>query len=295
MTLLRRGNRRAAAGILAPAVFLAALILVALLSPWIAPYDPLAQGPDKLAGLGSGHLLGTDQFGRDILSRLIYGARADLVVSVGATAAAAVAGTTVGLVGGFFRGFVSGLSMRSMEVLLAFPPIVLALLVVALFGPGTLTLILTMGILFMPNFARITYGQVLSVRQRDFVTASRGLGAGPGWLLFRVVLPNVIGPLLVQVSLTLAAAMLLESGLSYLGLGVVPPTPSWGSMIAEAQNLGLDNPGFLIISCLVVIVTVLAFSLLGDALDRHLDPRRRAAGRAAAPTAAPERTAGGAV
>ncbi|WP_433606134.1 ABC transporter permease [Dactylosporangium sp. CA-139114] len=275
-----------------PAVFLAVLVLVALLAPWVAPVDPLAQGPDKLVGPGAHHLLGTDQFGRDILSRLLYGARADLVVSVGATAVAAVLGTTFGLVGGFFRGFIGGLSMRATEVVLAFPPIVLALLVVALFGPGTATLIITMGILFTPTFARVTYGQVLSVRQQDFVTASRMLGAGPGWLLFRVVLPNVLGPILVQTSLTLAATMLLESGLSYLGVGVVPPTPSWGSMIAEAQNLALSNPGFLIISCGIVVVTVLAFSILGDSLDRRFDPRRR--NRPAAATAGDLRTVGGA-
>lgn len=274
MTFVRR-SLTAQAGLWISGAFLLAIALLAVLAPAIAPFDPLLQGPDPYATFGSKYLLGTDQFGRDILSRLIYGARADLLVSIGATALAAFAGSSLGLAGGFLRGWIGGLFMRATEVVLAFPPIVLALLAVALFGPGALTLILAMGILFTPAFARISYGQVLSLRNRDFVLASRGLGARVPWLIFRVVLPNVLGPVIVQASLTLATAMLLESGMSYLGLGVVPPTPSWGSMIAEAQNLGLENPWFLAISCASVVLTVLAFSVLGDGLDRQLDPRRR--------------------
>lgn len=274
MISLRR-TMTAQAALWLPGAFLIGIGLLAVFAPVIAPFDPLEQGPNPYAPFGSEYLLGTDQFGRDILSRLIFGARADLLVSVGATALAAFVGISLGLAGGFLRGWVGSLFMRGTEVVLAFPPIVLALLAVALFGPGAMTLILSMGILFTPAFARIAYGQVLALRNRDFVLASRGLGARVPWLIFRVVLPNVLGPVIVQASLTLAAAMLLESGMSYLGLGVVPPTPSWGSMIAEAQNLGLENPWFLTVSCASVVLTVLAFSVLGDALDRQMDPRRR--------------------
>lgn len=274
MNLMRR-TFVAQAGLWLSGTFIICITLLAVFAPAIAPFDPLQQGPNSYATFGSKYLLGTDQFGRDILSRLIFGARADLLVSVGATLLAAFVGCSIGLAGGFLRGWVGGLFMRATEVVLAFPPIVLALLAVALFGPGATTLILSMGILFTPAFARIAYGQVLSLRNRDFVLASRGLGARVPWLIFRVVLPNVLGPVIVQASLTLATAMLLESGMSYLGLGVVPPTPSWGSMIAEAQNLGLENPWFLAISCGAVVLTVLAFSVLGDGLDRQMDPRRR--------------------
>jgi peptide/nickel transport system permease protein len=270
-----RGGSLPSADLLLPAGFITLLILLAVLAPWISPADPLAQTGNRLLAPGeAGHLLGTDQFGRDILSRLLHGARADLFISIGATALATVLGTVLGLVGGYFRGFFAGLTMRSIEVVLAFPPIVLALLVVTLFGPGAATLVLAMGVLFAPAFARITYGQVLSMRNREFVQASRVLGASDSRLIFRVVLPNVLGPIFVQVSLTLAAALLLESGLSYLGLGVVPPTPSWGGMVAEAQPLGTVQPSFLIITCSVLVLTVLAFSLLGDAFNKHLDPRR---------------------
>lgn len=267
---LRRPGPATAAG------FLVLLVLVALFADLIAPYSSIAQSSERLAGPSAAHWLGTDQFGRDTLSRLIVGSRVDLLVSVGATAVAAVLGVVVGLVGGSSRGMVGLLSMRVVEVILAFPPIVFALLIVTLFGQGEFTMIATMGILFAPAFARVVYGEVLTIRNLEYVQASEVIGSRRSRILFRVILPGVIPPVLVQVSLTLASTMLLSAGLSFLGLGVVPPTPSWGSMIGEGQALMLTNPLLLFVSSGVIVLTILAFSVLADAIERGLDPRRRA-------------------
>lgn len=266
---LRRPGTAAAAG------FLVLLILVALFADLIAPYSPIAQGGERLAGPSAAHWLGTDQFGRDTLSRLIVGSRVDLVVSIGATALATVLGVVVGLVGGSSRGIVGLLSMRGVEVILAFPPIVFALLIVTLFGQGELTLIVTMGILFAPAFARVVYGEVLTIRNLEYVQASEVIGSRRSRILFRVILPGVVPPILVQVSLTMATAMLLSAGLSFLGLGVIPPTPSWGSMIGEGQALMMTSPLLLFVSSGVIVATILAFSVLADGIERGLDPRRR--------------------
>lgn len=266
---LRRPGPALAAG------FLVLLIVVALFADLIAPYDPIAQSADRLSGPSAAHWLGTDRFGRDTFSRLIVGSRIDLLVAGGATAVATVLGVLVGLVGGASRGLVGLLSMRAVEVILAFPPIVFALLVVTLFGQSELTMIVTMGILFAPAFARVVYGEVLTIRNLEYVQASEVIGSRRSRILFRVMLPGVVPPVLVQVSLTLASTMLLSSGLSFLGLGVVPPTPSWGSMIGEGQALMLVSPLLLFVSSGMIVATILAFSVLADAIERALDPRRR--------------------
>lgn len=282
---LRRPGPAAAAG------FLILLLLVALLAGLLAPYSPIAQSSERLVGPSAAHWLGTDQFGRDTLSRLIFGSRVDLLVSVGATALAAVLGVVVGLIGGASRGVIGLLSMRGVEVVLAFPPIVFALLIVTLFGQGELTMIVTMGILFAPAFARIVYGEVLTIRNLEYVQASEVIGSRRSRILFRVILPGVVPPILVQVSLTLASTMLLSAGLSFLGLGVVPPTPSWGSMIGEGQALMLTSPLLLFVSSGVIVATILAFSVLADTIERGLDPRRRARrSRAARARLTPPRT-----
>lgn len=262
-----------------PGNFLAALFLVllvagALLAPWLAPHSSVAHSNQRLISPGADHLLGTDQFGRDIFSRLITGARVDLLVSFGAAALAAVLGVVIGLIGGTTKGFPRMLAMRGIEVILAFPPIVFALLVVTLFGPGSLTLILTMGILFAPQFARVVYGEVLTISNLEYVQASRVMGSSSLRVLFLVILPGALPPVLVQLSMTVATSMLLSSGLSYLGLGVVPPTPSWGGMIAEGQAIMMTSAGLLFFSSAAVVATVLCFSVLADALEKSLDPRR---------------------
>ncbi|MEV0733368.1 ABC transporter permease [Polymorphospora sp. NPDC050346] len=263
-------------------VVIGVVVAAAVLAPWLAPYGPLDQDiAQRLQGSSTDHWLGTDQFGRDVLSRLMWGARAELTIALGATAIALIVGTLIGLLSGYLRGVVEWLGMRSMDLVLAFPPLILALLVVALRGPGTGTLIVVLGVLFIPNFARVTYSQVLSVRGADYVDASRVLGASSFRILFRVVLPNSAAPVLAQISLTIAAVILLESGLSFLGLGVVPPEPSWGSMVADAQRYMVTNPGFIAISSATVLVTILAFSLAADSLRDLLDPRRAISGRKA--------------
>lgn len=253
------------------------VIAVAILAPLVAPHDPIAQNiANKLQPVGTpGHLLGTDQFGRDSLSRLIYGARIEIVVAVGATLFACVFGTFLGLMGGYFGRFIETVTMRLTDVILAFPPIILALLIVTIYGSGEVTLIVVMGLLFAPNFARITYGQVVGVKHAEYVEAAKAIGAPTSRILLRTVLPNIMSPIAVQMSLTLASTILLESGLSFLGLGVVPPTASWGLMVAEGQRFMASNPDLLLAPAIAVVATILSFSILGDALRDWLDPRSR--------------------
>ncbi|NMR32247.1 ABC transporter permease [Crystallibacter degradans] len=261
---------------LAAAVMVLVFILVMILAPLIAPADPLEQNiAMRFAPLGTpGYLLGADELGRDVLSRVIFGIRTELLVALSATLVAMVIGTVLGLVAGYFGGIIETLSMRGVDVILAFPPIIIALLATTLYGPGPGTLIAVMGVLFIPAFARIVYGQTLSVGRAEFVEASEVFGARVFVRLFRVILPNVIAPVFVQFSLTMATAILLESGLSYLGLGIVPPAPSLGTMVAEGQRYMSTEPAALLVPGTIVSLTILGFSLLGDALRDWLDPRR---------------------
>ncbi|MFB7893608.1 ABC transporter permease [Microbacterium sp. NPDC056044] len=251
--------------------------LVAIFAPLLAPYDPLAQDPAHrfTPPFTESHLFGTDQYGRDILSRLIFGARVELVTALAATGIAAVVGTAIGLIAGYAQGATRSVMMRSMDVLLTFPPLILALFAVTLYGQSMGTLILALALLFVPGFARVAYGQTLSVRSLEYVEAARLYGAKTPVILAGVILPNVAAPLLVRFSLTIAAAILLESGLSYLGLGIVPPEPSWGSMVAEGQRYMSTAPFVLLVPAITVVVSILAFSLLGDGIREWLDPRSR--------------------
>lgn len=262
------------------AAYVALMVVVVVAAPLLAPQDPLAQdvGSRLLRPGDGGHLLGTDALGRDLLSRLMHGARVELFIALGATLLAMGVGTLLGLLGGYFGGVVETLTMRVVvDVVLAFPPIILALLAVTLNGPGAATLILAMGVLFAPVFARITYGQTISVKRLEYVEAATAFGASTSRRLFGIILPNVSAPVIVQFSLTIATAILLESGLSYLGLGVVPPTPSWGSMVAEGQRYLSSDPHALLVPGAAVVLTILAFGILGDALREWLDPKSRSA------------------
>jgi peptide/nickel transport system permease protein len=252
----------------------AAVVLVALAAPILGLADPVQQDiARRLSGPTAGSPLGRDEFGRDVLSRLIWGARASLTVAFASAAIACALGTLLGLLGGWFRGLGELLALRSMDIVLCFPPILLALLVVTLLGPGSGTLILVLSILFLPGFVRVTYAEVLSARSHDYVEAVRALGAGPLRILVVTVLPNVAGPILVQLSLAVAAAVVLESGLSFLGLGVVPPEPSWGLMIRGARATMAQAPLLLLWPCAVLTFTILAMNLLCDALRDWVDPR----------------------
>lgn len=258
--------------------YLIVMLVVMVLAPLFAPYDPISQNVALrlLPPFSEGHLLGTDELGRDILSRIMYGAQIELFIALGATLLATALGTLLGLLGAYFNGVTEFITMRLVvDVVLAFPPIILALLAVTLYGPGSVTLIIAMGVLFAPIFARITYGQVLSVKREEYVDSAKTFGAPTPVILFRTVLPNVSAPIIVQFSLTMAAAILLESGLSYLGLGVVPPTPSWGSMVAQGQRYLTTDPHALLVPGAVVVLTILAFGILGDALRDLLDPKAK--------------------
>jgi peptide/nickel transport system permease protein len=260
------------------AAYVLVMLVVMMLAPLLAPHDPIEQNVALRLKppFSEGYLLGTDELGRDILSRIMTGAQVELLIALGATLLAMVLGTLLGLLGGYFNGLVETVTMRLVvDVILAFPPIILALLAVTLYGPGPVTLIIAMGVLFAPIFARITYGQVLSTKREEYVDAARVFGASTPTVLFRTILPNVSAPIIVQFSLTIAAAILLESGLSYLGLGVVPPAPSWGSMVAQGQRYLSSDPHALLIPGAVVVITILAFGILGDALRDSLDPKAK--------------------
>jgi peptide/nickel transport system permease protein len=263
--------------LLLPGAGVALIVLLAFAAPLLPLADPVAQDTvNRLAPWLPGSPLGRDEFGRDVLSRLIWGAQSSLQVAFASSAIACVIGVTLGLLAGWFRGVAEFLSIRSADVLLCFPPILLALLVVTLLGPGTGTLIFVLSLLYLPNFIRVAYAEVLSARNQDYVEAVRALGASPARLLGLTVLPNIAGPLLVQVSLSVASAVILESGLSFLGLGVVPPTPSWGLMIRGARATMDVAPTLLLWPCLALTLTILLMNLLCDALRDALDPRAAA-------------------
>ena len=263
-----------------PGAVVAFIILVAIAAPILGLPDPVRQDiTHRLAGAMPGSPLGRDEFGRDVLSRLVWGARTSLGVAFASALIAGVIGTALGLIGGWFRGLGEILTVRSMDIILCFPPVLLALLVVTLMGPGAGTLILVLSVLYLPGFARVTYAEVLSARSLDYVEATRALGA-PTWrILGRTVLPNVAGPVLVQLSLAVASAVVLESGLSFLGLGVVPPAPSWGLMIRGARATMEQAPLLLLWPCIALTITILAMNLLCDGLRDAVDPRTPAARR----------------
>jgi peptide/nickel transport system permease protein len=260
--------------LLLPALLVGAILLVALLAPVLPLPDPVRQDiANRLAGALPGSPLGRDEFGRDVLSRLIWGARTSLAVAFASAIIAGVVGTALGMLGAWKRGWVEMLSVRSMDIVLCFPPVLLALLIVTLLGPGAGTLILVLSILYLPGFARVAYGEVLSARSNDYVEAVRALGAPGHRILARTILPNIAGPLSVQLSLCVAAAIVIESGLSFLGLGVVPPLPSWGLMIRGARTTMNQAPLLLLWPCMALTLTILAMNLFCDRLRDVVDPR----------------------
>jgi peptide/nickel transport system permease protein len=270
-----RGSQR----LVPSAAIVIGIVAAALASPLLPLPDPVQMDvPARLAPPSWMHWLGQDEYGRDVLSRIVWGARVSLAVAFLSAIFAGVIGTTLGLLGGYARGLVELLAVRSMEAIVCFPPILLALLVVTLMGPGAATLIVALTILYAPGYARVAFAATLATRGLDYVTAQEALGARPARILARTILPNVAPPLLVQFSLTVAAAMVLESGLSFLGLGVVPPAPSWGLMIRGARSTMEQAPWLLLWPCLALTGTILAFNLLCDSLRDVLDPRTGAQG-----------------
>jgi peptide/nickel transport system permease protein len=260
--------------LLVPSIIVGAIIAVALVVPFLPLPDPIRMEiTARLLPPSVNHLLGQDEYGRDVLSRILWGARTSLSVAFLAAATAAIVGISLGLFGGYFRGLVELLTVRTAEAILCFPPLLLALLVVTLLGPGAGTLIVVLAFLYAPGFARISFAETLTVRVLDYVTAQEALGARPERILIRTILPNVAPALLVQFSLTVASAIVLESGLSFLGLGVVPPAPSWGLMIRGARSTMDQAPWLLLWPCLALTGTVIALNMLCDRLRDVLDPR----------------------
>jgi peptide/nickel transport system permease protein len=250
-----------------------AIVLLALLAPVLPLPNPVVMDvAHRLAGASAAHWLGQDEFGRDVLTRLIWGARVSLTVAFSASAIACVVGVALGVLGGFLRGIVEMVTLRSIDVLLCFPPLLLALLVVTLAGPGAATLIPVLALVYVPGFTRVAYAGVLTVRSQDYVEAMRVLGAGKPRVMLRTILPNIGGPVLVQFSLSAASAVVLESGLSFLGLGVVPPSPSWGLMIGAARATMAQSPLLLLWPCAALTLTILAMNAVCDGLRDATDP-----------------------
>lgn len=252
------------------------IIILSLFAPYLAPYDPLAiDGLNTLAPPSSEHPMGTDEFGRDILSRIMHGGTPSLIVAAGATSLSVVLGTTLGITAGYFGGLLGQVIMRLVDTLLTFPPILLAMVIVGFLQTGIIPLIITIGLLYATTFARLSYATTLQVKQSEYLVAAAAIGAGHFRRITVHVLPNIASALIVQASLTVAAVILLESGLSFLGLGIVPPTPSWGIMVGAARAYMFQSPTYVLFPSLVVATMVLAVNALGDALRDVLDPRSR--------------------
>jgi peptide/nickel transport system permease protein len=258
------------------AAVVALIVLAAVLSVVYTPHDPEAvEIQRRLQPPAAGFPLGTDQFGRDVLSRILTGAAIAMVVAGVSTVISLAAGVALGAAAGYVGGWLDEVIMRTMDGLLAFPALLLAIAVVAALGPGHWHAAIAIGIVGIPVFARLTRGVVLTLTAREFVVAARAQGAAPAYILLRHVMPNTLAPIIVQASLAVGRAILAEAGLSYLGLGTQPPLPSWGKMLQEAQGfLGLA-PWLATFPGLAIALTVLAFNLLGDALRDLLDPRLR--------------------
>jgi len=251
-------------------------VTIAILAPWIAPYPPNEGDLAKRLNPPSWeYLLGTDPLGRDLLSRVIYGARISLQIQVIAVSIAMVIGTLLGMIGGYYGGKMDHLIMRLMDILLAFPGIFLAIAIIAVLGPGLTNLMLAAGIYSIPQFARIVRGSVLSLKEKEFIEAARAIGENDFNLLFRYLLPNSIAPIIIQTTLRMATVLLTASGLSFLGLGVQPPTAEWGAMLSNARAYLITAPHVATIPGLAIMVVVMGFNLFGDGLRDSLDPRLR--------------------
>jgi peptide/nickel transport system permease protein len=265
-------NKTAVAGLVIGVI----IVLTALLAPWIAPMDPLAQDPfNRLSWDVEGYLLGTDDFGRDVLSRIIWGSRVSLMIGGASVLLGLIVGTTLGMVAGFFRGKAEVLIMRSVDVMMSFPDLILAIAITAALGASTTNLVITIGIVMTPRFARMAYGSVISIMESDYVLAARAIGARAPRTLFRHILPNIFGELIVAGTLWVGEAIRLEANLAFIGLGVQPPTPTWGNMTREGIDVLINAPWISIFAGLSILITVLSFNMLGDGIRDIADPKLR--------------------
>jgi peptide/nickel transport system permease protein len=264
---------RSPSGLFGMAV-IALLILTAAFAPLIAPHDPLAQNPGAELAVPSGRFpVGTDEFGRDLFSRIVYGARISLLVGVLAVVIGSLVGVSSGLAAGYFGGWLDAVIMRIWDALLAFPAILLGIAVATILGPGVTNAAVALAIVSIPQFSRITRASVLGEKERDYVQAARCLGAGNQRIALRHIFPNTVSPLLVQLSLAMGYAVLLEAGLSFLGLGTQPPDPSWGSMLNTSRAYLRQAPWYAIFPGIALSVLLLGLNFLSDALRDALDPK----------------------
>ncbi len=254
--------------------------MIAILAPLIAPHLPDQQYRDSFLvppiwneGGKSGFILGTDAVGRDILSRLMHGARFSLLMGLMVVVLALTSGVLLGLIAGYFRGWVDALIMRVMDIILAFPSLLLALVMVAILGPGLVNAMLSIALVYQPHFARLTRAAVMGEKGREYVISAKVAGAGHGRLMLKTILPNCTGPLIVQATLSFSNAILDAAALGFLGLGAQPPTPEWGTMLANAREFILRAPWVVTYPGLVILITVLAINLIGDGLRDALDPK----------------------
>ncbi|MBO6541461.1 MAG: ABC transporter permease [Rhizobiaceae bacterium] len=267
------------AALLIGAAISSTIILLAIFAPFLATHDLAAMDMvNRFSGPSFEHLLGTDNFGRDIWSRLIYGARISLTIAIIAVTCSAIIGTIVGLVSGYFGGWIDLLLMRLTDIFLGFPPLLLVLAVVAVLGPGLFNVAASLVVVSWTEYARVVRSTTLSLREQNYVQAARALGASPWRILLREILPNSLGPITVLASLGLGTAIVWESALSFLGFGLPPPAPTWGWSLSYGTRFIRDEPWLSVVSGAAIMITVLGFNLLGDGLRDVLDPRHKTRG-----------------
>ncbi len=249
-------------------------VVVAAFAPYIAPYDPYKQDLNSsFAPISWEHPLGCDEFGRDLLSRIIYGARVSITIQIGSIVIALLVGVFLGAVGGYYGGKLDEVIMRLMDILLAFPGMLLALAIISMLGPSLRNLIIAIGIYSIPQFARITRGAVIAVKENEYIKAARAIGENDKAIIMLYVLPNALSPIIVQTTLRMATVLLTAAGLGFLGLGVQPPTPEWGAMLSNARMYLRVAPGVAFFPGFAIMLVVLGFNLFGDGLQDALNPR----------------------
>ena len=250
------------------------VIFIAAIAPLLAPYDPLEQNvSEKLTPPRTQYLMGTDVFGRDVLSRVIYGARVSLMVGVFSVMLAMVVGTAMGIYAGFKGGRIENLIMRGVDILMSFPNLIMGLMVMAILGSGFIKLILAIGIVMTPRFIRIAHGSTLSIKEREFVDAAKAMGLSEWRIMTKHILPNILGEVLVMGALWVGTAIRIEANLSFIGLGVPPPTPTWGNMIREGLSHLTNAPWLSIFPGIAILITILSFNMIGDGIRDVTDPR----------------------
>ncbi len=250
------------------------VIFIAAIAPLLAPYDPLEQNvSEKLTPPRTRYLMGTDVFGRDVLSRVIYGARVSLMVGVFSVMLAMVVGTAMGIYAGFKGGRIENLIMRGVDILMSFPNLIMGLMVMAILGSGFIKLILAIGIVMTPRFIRIAHGSTLSIKEREFVDAAKAMGLSEWRIMTKHILPNILGEVLVMGALWVGTAIRIEANLSFIGLGVPPPTPTWGNMIREGLSHLTNAPWLSIFPGIAILITILSFNMIGDGIRDVTDPR----------------------